>query len=115
MTALVDLTIPQGSSWSRSIIWKTGDPSLPVDLDGFTARLQLRPSQASTTITLEMKTGDGIVIDAAAGMFTLSISAIKTAAIGAGRYSYDLEATSGGGQVTRVCQGLITITPETTR
>jgi len=33
----------------------------------------------------------------------------------AGRYVYDVETTSGSGVVSRIVEGIITVTPEVTR
>jgi hypothetical protein len=114
--ATVNLTIQQGTTWSQSIQWKTGDPATAVNLTGYTARMQLRPVVTSGTVALSLTSpSSGIAITAATGTFTLSATATTTAAITAGRYVYDLEAVSSGGQVTRVCEGVVTVSAEVTR
>ena len=116
MAARVNLNIPQGSTWSQSIQWKVGDPAEPVDLLGYSARLQIRPSRNSSTIVAEISTPDnGIVITPLDGLFTLSLDAADTAAIAGGQYDYDLEAVSTDGEVTRVCGGNVIINAEVTR
>jgi len=115
MAATVNLTIEQGATWSQTLVWKTGDPAVAVNLGGYTARLQLRPVVTSRTVVLSLTSSSGIAITPATGTFTLSATAAQTAAIPAGRYVYDLEAVSGGGVVTRICEGTITVSAEVTR
>ena len=109
-----DLCIPQGATFSRVIIWKAdGDE---VNLTGFTARAQIRPSAASATTTLSLTTENTrIALGGTAGTITLSISYTYTAAIAAGRYVYDLELVSAGGIVTRLLQGVVTVSANVTR
>jgi hypothetical protein len=51
----------------------------------------------------------------AAGTITLTISATDTAALTSGRGVYDLELVSGSGIVTRLLQGVATISRNVTR
>ena len=87
-----------------------------MNLTGYTARAQIRPSKCSGVIVAEMTTpASGIVIDPLTGKFTLSLSAPTTAAIAPGQYMYDLEATAPGSSVTRVCGGAVSFSAEVTR
>lgn len=111
-----DLEIPQGSSWSQLLVYKTGSPAAAVNLTGYTARMQARPSYSSFAVTVELTTANGrITLGTTNGNITLSLTAAETAALPAGRYVYDLEIVSGGGQVKRLVEGILTITPEVTR
>lgn len=109
-----DLCIPAGASFTRVIRWKAdGDE---VNLTGYTARMQIRPTAASATTTLSLTTENNrITLGGTAGTITLSISATDTAAIAAGRYVYDLELVSAGGIVTRLLQGVVTVSANVTR
>jgi hypothetical protein len=40
--ANIDITVVEGGTYNKTFQWKTGDPSLPVDLSGFSARMQIR-------------------------------------------------------------------------
>lgn len=109
-----DLCIPQGASFSRVIRWKADGAN--VNLSGFSARMQIRPTAASATTTLSLTTENGrIALGGTAGTITLTISATDTAAITAGRYVYDLELASAGGIVTRLLQGIVTVSANVTR
>jgi len=114
--AQYDLLVEQGASYSQAVQWKTGSPAAAVNLSGYTARLQLRSSVTASTAALSLTTENGrISITANTGTVTLSISATDTAALTAGRYVYDLELVSSGGQVTRLMEGVVTVSAEVTR
>lgn len=109
-----DLCIQQGATFSRLIRWKADGAN--VNLSGFSARMQIRPTAASATTTLSLTTENGrIALGGTAGTITLTISATDTAAITAGRYVYDLELVSAGGIVTRLLQGIVTVSANVTR
>ena len=109
-----DLCIPAGASFSRVIRWKADGAN--VNLTGYAARMQIRPTAASATTTLSLTTENSrITLGGTAGTITLSISATDTAAITAGRYVYDLELVSAGGIVTRLLQGVVTVSANVTR
>ena len=110
----LDLCIPAGATFSRVIRYKADGSN--VNLTGFTARAQIRPSAASATTTLSLTTENTrITLGGTAGTITLNISATDTAALTAGRYVYDLELVSAGGIVTRLLQGVVTVSANVTR
>jgi hypothetical protein len=110
-----DITIEQGATFSLVITYKDNDT--PVNLTGYTARMQVRSTMESATVLIELTTGaDGrIVLGGSAGTITMTIAATDTAALTAGRAVYDLELVSGGGIVTRLIQGVCTISRNVTR
>jgi hypothetical protein len=110
----LDLLIPQGATFSRVIRWKADNAN--VNLTGYTARMQLRTS-AEAIATLEDLTTEngGITLGGTAGTITLSLTATETAALPATRAVYDLELISSGGVVTRLVEGVATITRNITR
>ena len=46
---------------------------------------------------------------------TLSMTSTETTAIPEGKYVYDIEYTQAGGDIERVVEGLITVSPEATK
>lgn len=87
----------------------------PVDLAGFTARMQIRSSLTATTFLLELTTTNGrIAIDNALKTITLLVDAVTTAAITWKTGVYDLELVSGG-VVTQLLSGTVTVSEEATR
>lgn len=108
-----NLLIEQGATWSRVFTYKdsAGDP---VDLTGYTARLVAVTSFGGDLI-VEATVGNGrVVIGDDAGTITITIAAEDTADLQApaeGIYDLEIEA-GGGGAVTRLLQGRVTVSPE---
>jgi hypothetical protein len=80
-----------------------------MNLAGYTGAAQMRRHYSSTNSTAF------VVTVANSGSVTLSLSANATANISYGRYVYDCEITSNAAIVTRVQEGIVTVTPEVTR
>ena len=90
--------------------------NLPVDLTGFTGRMQLRSDIDSTVVIAELTTANGgVSIDNTLKNITLMIPSGTTAAFNFITAVYNLELISSGGQVTSFCEGYVTLTREVTR
>lgn len=115
MTAAVQkLICEQGATFAYSITWKDSTGT-PINLTGYSARMQVRPAVSSSTLRLELTSANGrISLGGSAGTISLSISAADTAALPAGGYVYDLELVSGA-TVTRLMQGAFEVRAEVTR
>lgn len=88
----------------------------PIDLTGYTARMQLRSKIDDVLPIFEMTTQDGgIVIDEANYKITLNISAIDTALFTFSTAVYSLELVSLTDVVTPFINGTITLVKEVTR
>jgi hypothetical protein len=109
-----NLLIEQGATFSLSIVWKDSD-EVPVDLTGYSARMQIRPFLVSQDVLLELTNQAGIVLGDDQGTITIEATAEQTEAIGSRRGVYDLELESADGTVTRLLQGAVTISREVTR
>lgn len=115
MTApgIVDLTIYQGATFRKRLIWKVN--ALPVDLTGFTARMQIRASTGDSTVLVELTTENGgIEITAIDGQIDLYIAADDTALLTFNTGVYDLELNESG-EVTRLAMGKVYLNKEVTR
>lgn len=120
--ANLDLTMYQGASWDYTLTWTTtsGTVTSPVNLTGYTARMQVRETQASTATIMSLTSGSGITLGGTAGTIYLEASAATTAGIATEatpqtQYVYDLELISGAGYVTRLVEGNFIVDPEVTR
>jgi hypothetical protein len=111
-----DQAIKQGATYVKSIVWKD-ELGTPMDLTGYSAKMQIRSSVSAPKVLAEIATtpGSGITLGGALGTIELAISAALTGAIGEADGVYDLELTSGGGIVTRLLEGAVEITPQVTR
>jgi hypothetical protein len=109
-----DILIEQGATFSQLVTYK--DNGVAVNLTGYTARMQVRATLESASTLVELTTANSrIALGGTAGTITLTISATDTAGLTAGRGVYDLELVSGSGIVTRLLQGVATISRNVTR
>jgi hypothetical protein len=84
--------------------------STPWNLSGYTGTMTVRPFVGATTTTVVASTANGaMVLTALTGRVNVTLSAATTAAIVAGRYSYDLVLDSGA-EVTRILEGKFIVT-----
>ena len=108
MATKANLVIDQGSTFSVDLDL-TDENGDAINLSGYTAESQMRKWYTSTT-SYPFTTS----VNSAAGVITLSMSAIQTACISAGRYVYDVEINDSN-TVSRVIEGIVTVTPKVTR
>lgn len=120
--ASLNLTMYQGASWDYTFTWTTtaGTVTTPVNLTGYSARMQVRETQASTATILSLTSGSGITLGGTAGTILLEASATTTAGVAASSspqtvYVWDIELVSGAGYVTRLLEGNFFVDPEVTR
>lgn len=113
VTGVINLVCPQGSTFRRTLTWKTG--VTPINLTGYSARMQVRETHASSTIVVSITSGSGITLGGSAGTIELYLSNITTANIRSGFYVYDLEVVASNGDVSRLIEGKFEVTPEVTR
>jgi len=111
-----NITIYQGATLRDVTTWKSGDPAVPVDLTGCTARMQVRQKVESTDVLLSLTTENGgIILGGTAGTVTIYLSATATAALTWKSGVYDLEIEFGTGDVRRLLAGAVVVSPEVTR
>lgn len=88
----------------------------PINLAGYTARMQIRGKLADTEIIKELTTQNGgIVIDNTVKTISIVISATDTAAFTFNTAVYSLEMISSGGEVSQMLTGTLTLVKEVTR
>ena len=105
----------QGATFARVVTWKD-DTGTPVNLTGYSARMQVRQRYVSTSTVLSLTSpSSGITLGTTNGQIQINVSATTMAGISAGDYRYDLELVSGGGIVTRLLMGSFTVRAEVTR
>ena len=106
-----NFTLEQGSTFNREITVQENSQAL--NLTGYSARMQMRSTHDSSTIALTFTTT--IASPATQGKINLIATATQTAAVEEAIYVYDLEIESSAGNVTRILEGQVTVTPEVTR
>jgi hypothetical protein len=109
MATKANITIDQGTTFSTTITLADEDNVL-IDLTGYTANSQIRKHYSSSNSQSFSVTLGGIQ-----GTMTLSLTSTQTSNLIAGRYVYDVELTSSSNVVSRIVEGIVTVTPEVTR
>jgi hypothetical protein len=89
-----------------------GATPLPVNLTGYTANLQIRQFPLSPTILIDLT--PYLVLGGVAGTITLTIPASITAGFTWWQAFYDLILTDPSGNVTRLLEGTVTVSPGVT-
>jgi hypothetical protein len=109
MALKANITIDQGTTFATTIDVTDEEGNL-INLTGFTGAAQMRKHYTSVTAT-----NFTVSINANLGAVTLTMSANATNNVAPGRYVYDCELTDTNGTVSRLVEGIVTVTPGVTR
>ena len=109
MATKANLVIDQGTTFSTDLNL-TDENGDPLQLSGYTATSQMRKWYTSTNAAATFTTS----INVDTGVVTLSLTPFQTNNLTAGRYVYDVELNDGS-TVSRIVEGIITVTPQVTR
>ena len=114
----VNVTLYQGASFKQSFVWQYGETeetALPVDLTTATARAQVRQRYTSSTAYMEFTSDDDEIVLGVDGSIEINVGPEKTALVPSGNAVWDLELEWPDGDVCRLVQGKVTVSPEVTR
>lgn len=109
MATKANLVIDQGSTFSTDLSLRDDNGDM-IDLVGYTANSQIRKWYTSTNASATFTS----LINVESGVISLTLSANQTANLTAGRYVYDVEINDGT-TISRIVEGIVTVTPEVTR
>ena len=123
-----NFTIEQGATFKLEVQYRDSG-SVPIDLTGYNARMQMRPSVSSTTVYLTLSSslnpdGTGINMSGSNGTTPLSsgslgiyISSCTSSALTFDQAYYDLEIYSGSTcpYTIRLIEGQVQLSKEVTR
>ena len=111
MASISNLSIDQGTTYEVTIT-VNDSTGTARDLNGYTARSQMRRSYYSSS-----NTAFTVTIDAPGeGEIDLSLTSTQTSNLKAGRYVYDVElVNSNTSAVERIVEGIVTVFPEATK
>ena len=108
-----NMVCPQGSTFSKQLTYSIN--TVLVDLNGYTARMQVREKYTSTNTAVSLTTENGgITLGGALGTIDILIGAATTTLLIPKEYVYDLELISGT-NVHRIIEGKFIVTPEVTK
>ena len=111
MATKANLVIDQGSTFSADLNL-TDENGNVLDLNGYTANSQIRKWYTSSNPAASFTT----TINVSSGVITLSLTANQSSNLVSGRYVYDVELNdTGSGEVSRIVEGIVTVTPQVTR
>jgi len=113
MAARANLQIDKGATFSSDVT-VTDTDGTAFDLTGYTAGAKMALGYASTRTRVTLTTT--INGDPTTGIITISLTADQTKTLEApARYVYDVEITkTSDSTVTRVIEGIITVSPDVT-
>lgn len=114
--------IEQGATFERQVIY-TDSAGARVNLTGYSARMQIRPTADSNVLYLSISStvgadGSGLVITPVSGTVDITISALSSSYLTFSEAVYDLELYSGSGAteyVTRLLEGNVKLKKNVTR
>lgn len=109
MALKANLIIDQGTTFNTSINL-TDDNGEPLSLIGYSGAAQIRKHYTSSNAVSFV-----VSVNSSLGVVTLDLTANQTANMQAGRYVYDVELTDSGGVVSRIVEGIVTVSPNVTR
>lgn len=104
------------SSYDAYVSGGIVDNGKPIDLTGYTARMQVREKITSTSAVLDLTTANGgVTLGGTAGTIRVLATAAQTAALTIASGFYDLEIIDVTAAVRRLLEGAVTISKEVTR
>lgn len=109
MATKANLVIDQGSTYSV-VLDLTDENGDVINLTGYAANSQIRKWYTSSTSAATFTTS----INAASGELELSLTSNQTSNLVAGRYVYDVELDNNG-VISRIVEGIVTVTPQVTK
>jgi hypothetical protein len=109
MGTKANLIIDQGTTFSTSVTILDTDGDV-TNLNNYTGAGQIRKHYTSSNAT-----SFDVTVVGNTGTVEFGLSANTTQSLAAGRYVYDIELTDAVGEVSRVLEGIVTITPSVTR
>lgn len=105
-----NIEIDQGANFSTTITVTDDNTGNAVNLTGYSAAAQMRKHYSSSN-----SYSFTVSISPIIGAVTLSMNSTSTGSITPGRYVYDCELTDPNYAVTRLVEGIVTVTPSVTR
>ena len=107
MAQNINIVIDQGTTFNAAfnIVDLNGEP---LDLSSYTSNSEFKKTYMSTNAHVFTTAVD------ANGVVYLSMNAVTTSSAWPGRYVYDVRVTDVNGNVSRLIQGLVTVTPSVT-
>ena len=113
---VINLELEQSESPSFQFLWQDKSTTLPIDLTGYSAKLQIRNNYGDPTVQLELSTANGgITLGGPAGTITVNFTSAQTTVLPVNLGFYDLLLTNiATGAVTEFARGFVYVDPTIT-
>ena len=109
--AVHDITIQQGATFAKTLtITDDNDVAINIANDSFRGQVRKKHTSTDTEAAFTFTVTDG-----ANGLVSWSLTDTQTAAMGSGKFYYDIEWVKADGTVVRLLEGIADTTPEVTR
>jgi len=108
MASYAEIIVDQGSTFSTILTLTEDTTNLPIDVSNYTINANIKKSYYSANNTAVFTS---TINDAGNGNVTISLTADSSVNIKSGRYVYDVKVTSPANVVTRIVEGILTVTP----
>ena len=106
-----NITIEQGASFAKTLTLKDDNDQV-INITNDTFRGQVRKHHSSTDI---QATFTLTITDGPNGVVSWGLTPTQSAAMGSGKFVYDLEWVKADSSVVRLLEGVADCTPEVTR
>lgn len=106
-----ELTVDQGTTFDTSLDL-VGDDGVAINVAGYVFTAQIRKSYYSSKPVANLTI---TIVDGANGNIMMTMNSATTTNIKAGRYLYDVKMTDTTNTVTRIVEGVLTVTPQVSR
>lgn len=112
MAGIYRLTIDQGTTVRIPLRWMRDDE--PVDLTGATARMEIRTTYGGELLARLDTENGGLVLGGEDGTIQINIPPSMSSAWTVRTAVYDIELVEPNGDIIRLLQGAVVISPEVT-
>jgi len=109
MSGKYNIVAEQGATFNLNFRVETD--GTPWNLTGYTFAMQVRRSASATATLLNITSATMTSV----GHVSVTVSAATMSDVPAGRWVYDIELTSSGGQVTRILEGRFIVKAQVTQ
>jgi hypothetical protein len=109
MGAKANIILDQGATFTTSLVLADENDAL-IDLTDMTVQAQLRKwytSSNSVNFTVSIP-------EPTSGTINMGLTANTTSSLDYGRYVYDIVTIDSHGTITRIIEGILTVTPKVT-
>jgi hypothetical protein len=108
-----DIIIERGADFNFGMTLYDSSGAL-INLTGYSAAMMVRNKFSDPSPLLSLVSGAAITLGGSAGTIAVFVPGATTLGLSAGIGVYDLILTAPGGQISRLVEGSVSITPQVT-